>query len=70
MRRPLLAVLLSLAVLSLFACDKIKQVTHSGSDSSGSGASSSSSSGYSSSGSIGVSECDDYIRAYKRCLSD
>jgi hypothetical protein len=68
MRRPAV-LLLALGFLALGGCDKIKQHFDSGSSDKGSGASSSSSS-YSSSGSIGVSECDDYIRAYKSCLSD
>ena len=69
MRRSHTAILLVLALLVLVGCDKIKQHFNSGSSDKGSGASSSSSS-FSSSGSIGVSECDDYIRAYKSCLSD
>ncbi len=70
MRRSATAILLALALPVLAGCDKLKQHFDHDSSDKGSGASSSSSSSYSSGGSIGVSECDDYIRAYKSCLSD
>jgi hypothetical protein len=66
MRRTSQFVLLLVCILTLLACDKL---TGSGAGSS-SGSSSSSSSSSFSSGSIGVSECDDYIRSYRACLSD
>jgi len=68
MRRAILMVLLLSCVLSLFACKLVDKLTKK--DSSSTSSSASSTSGYSSSGSIGVRECDDYIRAYKSCLSD
>lgn len=67
MRRAILMVLLLSYVLSLLACKLVDKLSKSGSSSSSSSSPSTSSS--SSSGSIGVSECDDYIRAYKSCLS-
>lgn len=68
MRRPITAVLLTLGVLSLAGCDKLSQLTKSGSASGDANATASSSAP--SDGSIGVSQCDDYIRVYKQCIVD
>jgi hypothetical protein len=71
MRRAIVSVLLLAASLSLASCKILDKITHKGaSDSATPSSESSSSSGFSSSGSIGVAECDDFIRNYKACLSD
>jgi hypothetical protein len=63
MRRPLLWVLAVLCLFSFLACNP-------GEKSAAPGAAPAASPSFSSSGSVGVSECDDYIQAYRRCLSD
>lgn len=71
MRRAVVPVLLLAATLSLASCKLLDKITHKGaSDSSAASPSASSSGAFSSGGSIGVAECDDFIRNYKACLSD
>lgn len=71
MRRAVVPVLLLAASFSLASCKLVDKLSHKGSsDSATPAAESPSSSGFSSSGSIGVRECDDFLRNYRACLSD